>query len=635
MAKEVEVKIKVTGAEQANKAVNKVADSSTQATAAAGGMGQALDGMLGGAVSGFRRMVGGVRSAIGAMKTLRGAVIATGVGALVVAVASLVSYFTKTQRGAEMLEKATAVLGVVFGKLMDVVSGIGEVLVGAFQNPQQALQDLQAGLQAVQGWFSTLGTYIKDTFLSQILGLRKRLLEARIAWNEWTGDSEEAEGLKAQLADLQVEIDDTNAKIAEGGQELAAPFVAAAAAVQEFAGEVAQAGKDAAALATASIALRKAQRELRVETAESRAAINEYRIASRDTTLSLEERLAAAEAAIAMERHLMEEQQALAEEELRIHRQQIALTESTEEDYEKLADLEAAVAQGRARSLRRQKEMQQEVITLRKEATAATEAQLKSEQELLAAQQERETALQDALESDPAQREIDAAVRKYEALFALAEEFGYGEQELAEQQAAAVAAITAKYAAKEADAVQKAEERKTRARHATIQQSMQLANALLQFAQTMNDRNESEDIAAQKRQFKRGKALQVAGAVMSTAQAVIAALAAPPVGLGWPAGLPGSITAGLTGAAQIAAITAQQFPESGAVGATSVPGVTTGSASSAMQAALVPTNFADAVTAPTTPTTPNDSPVRAYVVAQDVTNQQAIDSAIAFNATLQ
>ena len=61
----------------------------------------ALDSLTGGAVSGFKRLTAGVRSGITAMKTLRGAVIATGIGALLVAITSLSAWFKRTEEGAQ------------------------------------------------------------------------------------------------------------------------------------------------------------------------------------------------------------------------------------------------------------------------------------------------------------------------------------------------------------------------------------------------------------------------------------------------------------------------------------------------------------------------------------------------------
>ena len=87
-----------------------------------------LDRMTGGAISGFRNMVGGVKKGITAMKTLKVAIAATGIGLLVVAIGTLVTYFTKTQRGADFVSKAFAGLKATVDVLIDRVSAFGEGL---------------------------------------------------------------------------------------------------------------------------------------------------------------------------------------------------------------------------------------------------------------------------------------------------------------------------------------------------------------------------------------------------------------------------------------------------------------------------------------------------------------------------
>lgn len=80
--------------------------------------------------------------ASGAMKLLRVALISTGIGAIVVALGSLVAYLTTTQAGADKLSAALAPLKAIFSAIMGVVSELGGALVDAFSNPKKALADL-------------------------------------------------------------------------------------------------------------------------------------------------------------------------------------------------------------------------------------------------------------------------------------------------------------------------------------------------------------------------------------------------------------------------------------------------------------------------------------------------------------
>ena len=64
----------------------------------------------------------GIKNAVKGFKSLRVAIAATGIGLLVIALASLVSFFTKTQRGADKLSQAMKGIGAVVDVLIDRVS---------------------------------------------------------------------------------------------------------------------------------------------------------------------------------------------------------------------------------------------------------------------------------------------------------------------------------------------------------------------------------------------------------------------------------------------------------------------------------------------------------------------------------
>ena len=77
-----------------------------------------------------------------AMKILKIAIASTGIGLLVIALGSLVAYFTKTQRGADILSKAMAGISATVDVLIDRASALGEKLFKAFKDPKKAIKDL-------------------------------------------------------------------------------------------------------------------------------------------------------------------------------------------------------------------------------------------------------------------------------------------------------------------------------------------------------------------------------------------------------------------------------------------------------------------------------------------------------------
>lgn len=80
------------------------------------------------------------RTWIKVLGATRVAIMATGIGALLIAVSSLISYFTKTVEGSDMLNRKLAALKSIMGNLTDVASDIGETLVMVFTKPREAAE---------------------------------------------------------------------------------------------------------------------------------------------------------------------------------------------------------------------------------------------------------------------------------------------------------------------------------------------------------------------------------------------------------------------------------------------------------------------------------------------------------------
>jgi hypothetical protein len=82
-----------------------------------------------------------------AMNVLRLALIATGIGAFVVLLGSLVAAFASTERGADLLEDAIANVTGVFKALFGEAQKLGVQLIDIFSNPKKAITDLITFLQ--------------------------------------------------------------------------------------------------------------------------------------------------------------------------------------------------------------------------------------------------------------------------------------------------------------------------------------------------------------------------------------------------------------------------------------------------------------------------------------------------------
>ena len=85
-----------------------------------------------------------------ALKLFKVAIVSTGIGALLVALGSLVAYFTKTQKGVELANKIMASLGATIDVLIDRAAKLGSALVNLFSgNFKQAGEDANAVLSGV------------------------------------------------------------------------------------------------------------------------------------------------------------------------------------------------------------------------------------------------------------------------------------------------------------------------------------------------------------------------------------------------------------------------------------------------------------------------------------------------------
>lgn len=96
-------------------------------------------GALSNALGAMKGGVGGLTSGFGQLK---GAIIATGFGALLIAITSIVGWFAKTEAGANMLSGAFKAMGAVLDTLMNRLWNIGTTLKELFSNPIEFFKNL-------------------------------------------------------------------------------------------------------------------------------------------------------------------------------------------------------------------------------------------------------------------------------------------------------------------------------------------------------------------------------------------------------------------------------------------------------------------------------------------------------------
>jgi hypothetical protein len=633
MAIEKVVKLKVENGEallnveELNKALsdtNKAADA-TNETLKQGT--EALDKYTGGMVSAFKAVQGGLKNAIASLKTLKGAVAATGIGLLVVAAASLFSYFTKTERGAQQLRVVMGALGAVVDKLIDSVIALGEGIFNAIQNPKQALIDF--------------GNLLKEQLTNRITGLIELLPALSKAIGEvLKGDFSEAAKTAANAA----------GKVGLGVENITEKVQAGIEGFKEYAKEVGNVADQAARIQKQLNAVKVAERELVVERAKANKEIKAAQLVAEDINRTTEERIEAVRRVGALEDQILAKELKTAKARASALKAQAALSESSEETLEGIANAEAEVARLEEASLGRKVELQGRIKAINGEAEAAAaalaalfEEQRKADEEYQRVIDEgqkmriqrlkEEAAAQQALVANfrtllgalqaerqtDAQKEIAAVDLKYQNLLTAAIKAGQAD----------LAFVRSLEQQKEDEKkkIRDAAERKRKQDQAlALSQDLQMASqavgaiAALQEALTKDNKKNAE------KNFKINKALRIGEGIMNTAAAVLQALGTLPP----PASFVAAGIAAVAGAAQVATIAKTKFQAEGGASSVSRP------------------NIPSAPTPSAQPMTPNirfqsvdnqlagiaGQPMRAYVVNQDITNANQLERRIRSSATI-
>jgi len=138
-----EVRLDLVANDKASKDIKKVTsgtkEATTQTTLLGGAMNMVRGAML--KVKTVSKLLFG---------SIKAGLISTGIGAFVVVVGSLVSYFTKTKKGAELLEQAFAGIGAAISVLTDRISKIGGAIAKVFSGDfKGAAEDVKGALSGI------------------------------------------------------------------------------------------------------------------------------------------------------------------------------------------------------------------------------------------------------------------------------------------------------------------------------------------------------------------------------------------------------------------------------------------------------------------------------------------------------
>ena len=297
----------------------------------------------------MEQMSNATNKSVTSLKILRGAVISTGIGALVVALGSLIAYFTSTQEGIDKVNKVLTPLKVLFQTLWGVVQNVGKALVEAFTHPKQLLLDL--------------GKFMQE----QIINRATAIIDAfKGLGNILTGNFKE--GFK--------QVGDAALQAATGVKDVVGKVKEAGKAVSDTIGEAIKRGQR---IEEINQKLSASEADFIEQTAKLKQEFKEQNMIAEDTTKTFAEREAAARKSIEIQKKinkLATDRNDLEQELLNL---KFASNDTSDADRAELAKKKAELAEQAAARIEAITTQNNKVNTIRKAADDEANARRKEQ----------------------------------------------------------------------------------------------------------------------------------------------------------------------------------------------------------------------------------------------------------------
>lgn len=604
--------------------VNKEVKETSKSTQS---MNTTLDQVTGGAVTKFNKFKGAIGSVTTGFKSLRVAIIATGIGALLIAVTALGQAFTRSEEGQNKFAKILGVIGSVTGNLLDLLADLGENIISVFENPKQAITD-----------FANL---IKDNIVTRFEGLINLIPNlGRAVEQLFKGNFKEAGKIAA----------DSVGKVVLGVDSVTDSVDNAINSVKEFGKEISDDAAAAAKIADQRAAAEKKARDLIVERAEAERKIAELREkAVNKDKFTAQERIKFLEEAGRVSDELAAKEVQVAKLRLEAKQTENALTKSNKDDLNEAAQLEASVIQLETQRLNLQKRLSTELLTSRREVTAEEKANIKELSDLKKTLRDAEAVS----EQEKRELELIKIQEHYDNLIAQANENNIKTDELEAARDEAKRLKQEEFDVKDAERKQKKleddkkiadseialEQQKTAAKRKALDDAISLAGAETGVGKALLI--VKQGLALKEMIMEAKKTITFSKLAVAKSTVAAAEGTAQTAKIGFPQNIPMLIgyaaqAVGIIGAIRSATSSANSISGSfGGGGGASVPAAPP----SVPTASSIPPSFnvvgasetsvlGDAVASQT------NEPVQAYVVSNDVTTAQSLENNIVEGATL-
>ena len=305
----------------------------------------------------FNALKTNVLGVVKSFKNLRVAIIASGIGALVLAVVALGQAFTRSESGQNKFAKIMGVIGSIVNNLLDLFADLGEGIIAAFENPKQAIKD-----------FSKL---LKENITNRLEGLVQLIPQLGKAIKLlFSGEFKEAGRVAANAT----------GKVVLGVDNIIEKTEQAINKSKEFIKQLEEEARIAAKIADDRAKADKIERKNIVERAKADREIADLRFkAEQRDKFSVSERIKFLEEASALEEEITNQEIKAARLRFEAKVAENNLSKSTKEDLDEQAQLEAELIALNTSKLRLQKRLQTSLTTFRNEEKADREAAKKAE----------------------------------------------------------------------------------------------------------------------------------------------------------------------------------------------------------------------------------------------------------------
>ena len=220
-----EVKVKLTlddddakkGVEDLTKETKKLDKEVGDVNESTNTLTDSLDKMTGGAITGFKGMVKGVKSVILGFKTLKGAIAASGIGLLIIAIGAVTAAFTSTEEGQNKFAKLMSMIGAITSVFIDRLASLGTLLIDVFTKPQKVFKDFRDSIKEyvtdqialVTDGLGLLGSAIKKAFSGDFsgalddagAGMKKLLVETSPVYQAVNALTDATKGLVKEMTE--------------------------------------------------------------------------------------------------------------------------------------------------------------------------------------------------------------------------------------------------------------------------------------------------------------------------------------------------------------------------------------------------------------------------------------------------